>query len=501
MLRRALFRCNKNKYLIFKNKMLSFQKFKEHAKRVLSIPSHAESGNEELARYLQSMMHDYGFKTQLQPVNHSVDGLSKRQCNVIGFTSDNLVDRTTRRGVLFINPIDVTTGNLPHLWTVTQGKPNEPVLDDHGIVGAGAVQGKLDFLCRIFAAVDLVDKRHKSPLYLVGACASHHGMMGSRFLIESLAVNPKEVYTFAPTGLRSVKQAPGQVSFTIDLEAAMKERDSRGYNRSIDITAYGLSVDFSTPDSAINAFDLLMDLMLEAAERGFDFQWSVLETRGASGTHPDLARAQISLTAFQFEDFKQFLKQKIGSVEDSRFFKVDFLGISEGGRRFIPGEMIEVILELDYEWKRFIEELNRRPNSAFQPPRNVGSLTRVRMKSGGRLAVSFELRFLPDHTAEQIEDAWGKIVARISEKYASFHFTLLREYWVQGVRTEGALDSVNSNYLSDAGWFHKSRFPVTIMGTGSVQSLPKGPNESIAWGELEGAIETYRELLTALSKG
>jgi acetylornithine deacetylase/succinyl-diaminopimelate desuccinylase-like protein len=446
-------------------------------------------------------MHDYGFKTQLQPVNHSVDGLSKRQCNIIGFTSDNLVDRTSRRGVLFINPIDVTTGNLPHLWTATQGNPEAPVVNDRGIVGAGAAQGKLDFLCRIFSAVDLVDKRHKSPLYLVGACASHYGMMGSRFLIESLAVNPKEVYTFAPTGLRSVKQAPGQFSFTIDLEAAMKERDSRGYNRTIDITAFGVSVDFATPENAINAFDLLMDLMLEAAERGFDFQWSALESRGASGTQPDLARAQISLTAFQFEDFKQFLKQKIGNEDGARFFRVDFLGISEGGTRFVPGEMIEVVLELDYEWKRFIEELSRRPNHSFSPPRNVGSLSRIRMKSPGKLAVSFELRFLPDHPAAEIEERWRDIVKRISGKYTTFHFSLLRDYLVQGVGSEGASDVVSSNYLSDSGWFNKARFPVTVLGVGSVDSLPKGPNESISWAELEQAIEVYRELMTALSKG
>jgi hypothetical protein len=481
--------------------MLSFQKFKEHAKRILSISSHAESGNEEVARYLQSMMHDYGFKTQLQPVNHSVDRLSKRQCNLIGFTSDNLVDRSSRRGVLFINPLDVTTGNLPHLWTVTQGNPQAPVLTEEGIVGAGAVQGKLDFLCRVFAAVDLVDKRHKSPLYLVGTCASHFGMMGSRFLIESLAVNPKEVYSFAPTGLRTAKQAPGQFSFTVDLEASLKERDSRGYNRAIDITAFGLSVDFSNPENAINAFDLLMDLLLEAAEQGFDFQWSALESKGASGTNPDIARAQISLTAFQFEDFKQFLRNKIGHEDQARFFRVEFMGISEGGTRFIPGEMIEVILELDYEWKNFIKGLNRDQNPNFNPTISIGSLTRVYAKTSGKLAATFELRFLPNHASSEIEELWKAILKRVSEKYTNFHFNLLRDYLVQGVQVEEARSAMNSNYLSDAGWFHKSKFPVTILGAGSSQNLAKAPNEGIAWSELERAIEIYRELMTTASRG
>ncbi|MBC7397201.1 MAG: M20/M25/M40 family metallo-hydrolase [Bdellovibrionales bacterium] len=480
--------------------MLIFDKFKEHAKRILSIPSHAESGNEELARYLQSLMHDYGFKTQLQQVNHSVDRLSKRQANLIGFSSDNLVDRSSRRGVLFINPLDVTTGNLPQLWTATQGNPHAPVVTDQGIVGAGAVQGKLDFLCRIFAAIDLLDKRHKSPIYLVGTCASQFGMMGSRFLIESLSVNPKEVFSFAPTNFNQCKQSPGQVSFTIDLESSNKERDSRGYNRVVDITAYGLSVDFATPNNAINSFDLLTDLVLEAAEQGFDFQWSALETKSASGTNPDFSRAQIFLTAFQFEDFKQFVRNRVGAEDQQRFFRVDYGGISEGGTSFIPGDLIEVVLELDYEWKAFIVQLNSRANENFDFKGSVGALTRIEAKTTGKLAVTFELRFLPNHSAIEVEEKWKAIVRRISEKHAQFHFNVLRDYIVQGVMSDQALTSKNTNYLSDAGWFHKGKFPVTIIGAGSTSDLPKGPNEAILWSELEKGIQVYRDLMSVVSQ-
>lgn len=480
--------------------MLNFDKFKEHARRILSIPSHAESGNEELARYLQSLMHDYGFKTQLQQVNHSVDKLSKRQSNLIGFTSDNLVDRSSRRGVLFINPLDVTTGNLPQLWTATQGNPHAPVVTDQGIVGAGAVQGKLDFLCRIFAAFDLLDKRHKNPIYLVGACASQFGMMGSRFLIESLSVNPKEVYSFAPTGLHQCKQGPGQVAFTIDLESSNKERDSRGYNRVVDITSYGLSVDFATPNNAINSFDLLMDLILEAAEQGFDFQWSALETKAASGTNPDYSRAQIYLTAFQFEDFKQFIRNRVGAEDQQRFFRVDYGGISEGGTSFIPGDLIEVVLELDHEWKAFIKQLNSKPNENFDFSGSVGALTKIHAKTTGKLAVTFELRFLPNHTAAHVEESWKTIVRRISEKHTKFHFSVMKDYIVQGVLSDQAITSKNTNYLSDAGSFHKAKFPVTIMGVGSTSDLPKGPNEAILWSELERAIQVYRELMITVSQ-
>lgn len=480
--------------------MLNFDKFKEHALRILSIPSHAESGNEELARYLQSILHDYGFKTQLQQVNHSSDKLSRRQSNIIAFTSDNLVDRSSRRGALFVNPLDVTTGSLPQLWTATQGNPHAPVVTEQGIIGAGAVQGKLDFLCRIFGALELIDKRHKTPIYLVGTCASHAGMMGSRFLMESLAVNPKEVYSFAPTQLKQNKQGPGQISFTIDLESSNKDRDSRGYNRVVDISAYGLSVDFATPNNAINSFDLLMDLILEAAEQGFDFQWSALETRGASGTNPDFSRAQIYLTAFQFEDFKQFLRLKVGSDDQHRFFRVDYGGISEGGTSFVPADLIEVILELDYEWKNFIAQLNQKPNENFDFSGSVGALTRIQAKNNRKLSVTFELRYLPNHPATEVESLWRETIKRISEKHFKFHFSVLRDYWVPGVISEQASSAKNTNYLSDAGIFHKAKFPVTILGAGATADLPKGPNEAITWDELEKAIHAYRELMVAISQ-
>jgi len=479
--------------------MVSFEKFKEHAKRVLSIPSHSESGNEELVRYLQSIMHDFGFKPQLQPVNHSLDRLSKRQYNLIGFSSDNLVDRTTRRGVLFVNPLDVTTGNLPQLWTATQGNPHASVASENGIVGAGALQGKLDFLCRIYGALDLLDRRHKNPIYLVGTCASHYGMIGTRFLIESLSVNPKEAYTFAPTGLSTCKQAPGQVSYTIDVDSSARDRDSRGYNRCVELTAFGVSMDFSAPDSAINAFDLLMDLLLDAASNGFDFQWSTLESKGAEGANPDLAKAQIFLTAFQFEDFKQFIRQKLDNEEKQRFFRIEYTGVSEAGTSFIPSSLIEVALELEYEWKKFIQELNQKPNPSFEYPHNVGTLTAVRARGAGKLGVSFTLRFLPNHSHVEVDERWKNTVRRISEKHGNFHFQLLREYLVQGVHADQAQTAKNSNYLSDAGLFDKSKFPVTIIGAGSVSGLPKGPNESIAWAELEKAIAAYRELMLAVS--
>jgi acetylornithine deacetylase/succinyl-diaminopimelate desuccinylase-like protein len=465
--------------------MQIFEKFKEHAARALAIPSTAETGNEELVRYYQAILLDLGFKTQIQEVKHSVEHLSKRQYNLIAYTSDTLVDRTTRKGALFINPLDVATGTIPVKPRVTEA----------GLQGPGSVQGKVDFLARVYGALDLLDQRHKNPIYLVGTAASHFGMLGSRFLIESLSVNPKEVYTFSPTELQKCKKSPGHLSFGIDIDSPARNRDSRGYNRCVEITARGTSLDFSTPQDSVNAFDLLIDLLLSAAQSGFDFQWSQIEVKGAESTNPDYSHAKIYLTAFQFEDFKQFLKEKLQPETYAAHFSVQFVGVSEGGTTFLPTELIEVLLELDHEWKNLLAGLNQFPNDDFTHEYSTGSLTRMMAKSSAKFHVNFELRFLPQHQVVEIQTHWKQTVKAVFEKHTVFHYLMMMNCQVQGVDEADPTNTKNVNYLSDAGFFAKAKFPVTLLGAGSTRLSPKGPTEHISWSELERAIQVYRELM------
>jgi acetylornithine deacetylase/succinyl-diaminopimelate desuccinylase-like protein len=478
--------------------MFSQEKLFEEAKRLLSIPSDEQSGNEEVVRHLHSFMLGLGFKAQMQPVQHSIEGLSKRQYNLIGFSSDTLVDRTTKRGVLLINPLDVSTGNLAHLWSATQGNPYAPVLQGNRIVGVGANQGKLDFFCRIVAATELLEKRHKVPLYLVGTAASQYGMLGSRFLIESRAVNPAKVISFVPSDLQMCDQSTGQLVFSVEVESQIRDRDPRGYNRFVTVQALGLSADFSAGKDAINAYELLMELLLDATANGFDYQWSKLETRGAQGANPDMAEAQIYLTAFQFEDFKQFMRNRLQEQDRTRFFRVDFIGVTERAVSFLSPELIEVILELEYEWKELIDQLNINPNPNFEEPKTQGALIRVESLYNGKTKIQFEMRHMPNHSAESIEVQWKEQIQKLFKKHSNMNFGISRDRTVPAQSVALPKYNKNTNYLSDAGWFAKANFQVESVGIGSVQNLPKGPNESIRIDDLDRAIQYYRELVLSL---
>lgn len=465
------------------------ERFKEHAQRLLQVSSDADSGNEEVVRLYQSILHDFGFKTQLQEVRHSVEGLSKRQFNLVAFSSDSLVDRTTRKGILWVNPLD----------TVRLRKPHDPsvVVDDRAIVGPGAVQGKLDFLCRIYGALDLLDHRHKSPMYLVGTAASHSGMLGSRFLIESLAVHPKEVFTFAPTDLQVFRASPGHVNIQIDIDLPARNRDARGYNRGVEIIAEGRSADLGSTSDSENALQQLLDLLLAAAEAGFDFQWSGLESTGSEACSPDFAAAKIYLTAFQFEDFKQFL---VSQTKERSGFSINYLGIGEGATQFLPTELIELILELDHEWRDFLAGLNSFPGEEFEIPDSRGSMSRLMARSTGRFQIGFDLRFLPNHQLAEIQSLWKDKIKQVLSKHHLFHGWVSFPIQVAGVSNDTHSEIKMSAYLSDAGLFSKAKFPTSIIGVGGAGNRVKTPSEFVEWKELFGAVETYREKMKILSQ-
>lgn len=466
--------------------MYTQDKLLEEAKRILSIPSHAESGNEEVARHFQNLMQNLGFKTSTQSVQHSVAGLSKRQMNVVGFSSDTLVDRTTRRGLALVSPLDVTTGNLSHLWSSTQGNPYAPVHKSDRIIGAGANQGKLDFLCKILAATELLERRHKTPLYLIGTAASHFGMLGSKYLIESLAVNPAEVITFGPTKMKEANSSSGQINFEIELETPSLEKDSRGYNRQVSLQAYGLGVDLASHSDSINAFELIFDLLMEAAAQGFDYQWSKLEAKSAEGGVPDWANAQVYLTAFQFEDFKQFMRSKLSESDRSRFFRVEYQGMVEHAISFMPPTTIEVILELDYKWKELLNRFGLNLGV-------LGGISRISQVSNGKSLIRFELRFPHEFNQEAFETHWKTTVQDIFRKQTAFNYSLNKTRNIPAFSRKGEV--FHTPYLADAGLFAKAKFETHVMGVGGIDQLPKGPNEFVLISQLEESIRMYREII------
>ena len=109
-------------------------------------------------------------------MTHSLEGVSKRQFNVIGILGDPLVDRKIRKGLLLNTHLDTVSPGRPENWTETGGDPYSAMITENRIYGLGSADVKLDFLCKLHAVTRFRERKLKQPVYLVGTCGEEVGM-------------------------------------------------------------------------------------------------------------------------------------------------------------------------------------------------------------------------------------------------------------------------------------------------------------------------------------
>jgi len=69
---------------------------------------------------------------------------------------------------------------------------------------------KLDFLCKLKALERYRERKLKMPIYLVGTAGEEIGMIGAKFLIKSLVLNPKYVLVGEPSELAVIPDGAGK---------------------------------------------------------------------------------------------------------------------------------------------------------------------------------------------------------------------------------------------------------------------------------------------------
>jgi acetylornithine deacetylase/succinyl-diaminopimelate desuccinylase-like protein len=318
----------------------------EEAKRMIRLNSVTQDGNEELANFAGALLQDRGLKVQLQQVTHSFENVSKRQFNVLGILGDPLVDRKTRKGLLLLSHLDTCSPGLRENWTETAGDPFSAQVKDGKIFGLGSADAKLDFLCKLKAVERFRERKLKMPIYLVGTCGEELGMFGARYLIKSMALNPKYVVVGAPTELRVGYSHKGLNLFRVSIGHQMVERDARGFNRRVDLHAKGRSAHSSQPAQGVNAILEAIDLVQEAAENGFELRFTKIEGGDASNKVPDRAFMEFYLTSHQFEDFKRFFREKAARKGGEKAFHVELGGLGDTGVRFLPDVVFPCIGEI-----------------------------------------------------------------------------------------------------------------------------------------------------------
>jgi acetylornithine deacetylase/succinyl-diaminopimelate desuccinylase-like protein len=477
---------------------MNMKRLLDEARRLTRINSVTGNGNEEAVNFLAGLAQDRGFKVQLQHVTHSLENVSKRQFNVLATMGDPLVDRKIKKGLLLSAHLDTTAPGQATAWTATGGDPFALVVRDGNAYGLGVSYAKMDFLCKLHAASLFREKKLKMPIYLAGTAGAELGMFGARYLIKSLAFNPRYALVGAPTGLKIATQNHGQAIFRVSIGYQLVERDARGFNRQIELKVTGQSAHSADPQRGAHAIEALLDFVSTAVEQGFEMRFVRMEGGGSGNQIPDQALATLFSTAHQFEDFKRFFREYTRSLPSGISFSAEFPGAGEAGMRFLPDTVFPCLLEVVGTFK----ELGRRLRSCqfvYLSPQSTG------------VDLYFDFSLLPGEGVEALEAAVREALGSVAIRYLTLNLNVIRDRFIPGLvgasdelvkQCEAALTAADvppqrseASVAGEAALYAAAGYDALTFGPGEWRGNSHAANEQVPLEQLERAVGFYIQII------
>lgn len=486
--------------------------------KIIKIKSVSLEGNEELVSLLADLLQERGFKTNLQQVSHSEEGLSRKQWNLIGILGDPLVDRKIRKGLLLHAPLDTTSPGLLEAWGETAGDPWTLAWKERKAYGLGAVQGKLDFLAKIKAVEKLRERKLKQPVYLVGTCARHCGMQGVRYLLQSRALNPRYVLVGEPTCLHLVYAHKSCEVFQMNLQYQQIEKDSRGFHHRVDLQFFGKRAPGWAPQMGQNALVILLHFLKGAQiERGLRIQLASLSAGDGIKQVPDLAQAQLYLPDEDLTSFQEYASAQMGVLGS---FECHYGGVGAMGIRVLPPAVLPCLLDLLQlfdEVGLFFQEKNL-PQEGYIPLSSTLNWQRIHQKSG-TLEILWEMHSLPSRaqgTDSQEPEGLALLqekVKTMASRYPEFNLLFkqiqavpafqcsLEEEWVRLTREVLIASQMVPQFSkvsasTEAAWYSQAGFPTLVFGPGAMLGKDQELlTEQLAIEQWEKAVLFYQNLI------
>lgn len=493
--------------------MASIKRLFEDAKRLIEIPSISRNGNEEIANFVTALLRRRGFEVKTQQLTHPDESISKRQFNVIASLGDPLVDWTTREGLLLTSHLDTVHPGVHELWNMTHGNPYNLVLEGDHFYGLGVADGKLDFLCKLYAAQRFRDKKLKQPLFIAGTCGEEIGMLGAKYLIQSRQVNPRYVLVGKPTELKIAHIHKAQAVYKISIGHQTVEKAARGFNRKVIIKAFGRSAHSSTPAAGENAFSRLFQFLRHCVDNGFDLRFKVIRGGYEVNQVPDFAYCELYLTSHQLEDFKRFFKEITGTqVQAGRHrFQMELGGLGDVGISFLPESIFPCIDSLVSELDHLQERYRDIQEEAFDPPFSTLSIGTIKQTTG-MLTFELDVRILPDKKTQDITKDIQEVIEPLREKHGDLNLEVNLERKSPGLNMPaqheflvmcgevmneaGLFPNVEKiSNSTEAGLYFEKGFDVLAFGPGASKGNIHSVNERVSLSDIDMAIAFYERLI------
>lgn len=481
--------------------------FLEQAEKLIRINSLSQAGNEELAVHLQGLMRHLGMKTTLQEVAHSLDGVSKRQFNIFGIFGDPLVDRKTRKGLLLITHVDTVDPGIQMHWTETGGDPYKATIKGDRIYGLGTADAKLDFLCKLKAVERYRERKVKMPIYLAGTAGEEIGMIGARFLIKSLILNPRYVVVGEPTELAIVHSHKADALYQVTLGYSQLERDAKGYNTRIELQCFGRAAHGANPALGDSAIHRMLSVIHGIKEANFQIKLTRIAGGDSVSRVPDTAIVEFYIPSSSFDDFSKFFREHYGN-EDIR---VEYGGLGESGMRFMPENMLDAIESVQGVLGKLQAEVLNDKDESFRPAESTVNLGRT-LTRPSLVELHLDFRLLPSVNTEMFDQKLRATIQELNSRFSNLTIRAARmrinpalaqnegdEFIKAGLdvqRAAGITPKLATTSAStEAAQFHAAGFDTLAFGPGSNIGNGHAPNEYNLVEHLDRAVHFYDKMI------
>lgn len=175
--------------------------FVDSCRKLIALDTTPSNGNRAAVDFLATLAREMGFQVEVE--GESLNGLE--QANIIVRMSEG-----PRAGELMLQThLDtVDPGTYSH-WTKTEANPFNASIYDRTLYGLGSADTKLDFLCKLYAAKEMLGRPMKRPLVVVGTYGAEFGMAGAIKLVRRKKILATHALIGEPTNLQPMSSGKG----------------------------------------------------------------------------------------------------------------------------------------------------------------------------------------------------------------------------------------------------------------------------------------------------
>lgn len=489
--------------------------FLSQALKFLEIKSVAEDGNEEAINFLIPLFEQAGAKLVLQQVPHSLKDHAKRQYNLLAIFGDDLVDSRTKKGLLLAAPVDTCAPGNASDWTDLGGHPFKAKNNGEWICGLGAVNSKLNFLAMLAAADSFARGRFQRPLYVAATCGGESVLAGTRYLIQSGAVNPKHVIVGRPTGLKLQHCEKAQLTFQIRISFIAVERDAQEFNAKVFVSSRSKGKHSAHPEAGKNALSNVLFFLESLKNSPIENKLMALHGTGSLNRVPDSASAGVVIRSKDLDAIRDRFRSISANNRDCQF-EMRLGGTGDRGVKLLPEEVYLALRRLLDELKAMNEAMAPARDENYSPDHSMALLTSV-AHDRDALDLTIQFHLLPEFSSpearKEIEADFKNRVSALAQNFRAVSLDCRRVFATQRYYTDPASTFMTTlradmqraglasamqagNFATEASLFSEKGYEAIAFGAGTVAES-NCPNEKVKVEDLQSAIRFYSRAIEA----